>query len=164
MHKLKNIILLLTALFFVSNVLLAQSSAQSSANVKIQVKKGLSITNLDGDLNFGEVILTGNPQVETITPDNGVNFEIIGHPSKSVMITYTADLLSGGGSTDLTFSPDFKHTAENTSYSSPLDVVSGNSYALGAAGKLYLWLGGSVDVEAAEEIDYTGAFNVTVAY
>ncbi len=157
----------LLVLIFSSVTIFAQSSANASTTVKIQLKKGLTISNLNGDLDFGEVILTGNAQTETITPDAGVKFEVTGHPSKSVMVSYVADILTDGGSNTLTFNPDFKHTLADPTYTSPADVTSGNSYLLtpsGGVGKLFLWLGGSIEVTNATEADYTGAFTVTVAY
>ncbi len=167
MYSVKKLFLLLSVLVFSTSSLFAQSSGNASSNVTIQLRKGLTISNLDGDLDYGEVILTGNAQTETITPDNGVKFEVTGHPNKSVLINYTANTLTDGGTNSLTFVPAFKHTLDNPAYVAEADVVSGNSYILtpsGGVGKLYLWLGGDIDVAGAAEVDYTGAFNVTVAY
>ena len=166
---------IIVALFSISSVF-AQSSASANANVLASLKKGLSITNNTGDLNFGNIVLTGSATTETKTPDAGVQFEVVGHPGKSVAVTFANVTLlndawvatNGGNNDNLIFTPDVDETGGSSSYSSANNVTSGNSIALqniNGLGYLYLWLGGSIAVKANQEQgDYVGTFTMNVAY
>lgn len=170
-------LLTLSFAILVSASIFAQASANASATVMAQLKKGLSISNVNGDLDFGEIILTaGTADSDAITPDNGVQFEVIGHPNKDVTITFSDVTLdndtwvgeNGGTSDQMTFTPDVEHTGSNSTYTTGTTITSGNAYTLqnvSGDGYLYLWLGGSIAWDAAQEHgDYTGTFEVTVAY
>jgi hypothetical protein len=159
-----------------STSLFAQSSASATAEVTAQLKRGLSITNLDGDLDFGEIILTGSPQTPAITPGSGVRFEVTGHPNKDVAITFSGVTLdnnawviaNGGTNGTLAFTPDVEHTGSSPTYSGPVVVTTGDVVPLvnvTGTGYLYLWLGGSLAIAAAQpQGDYTGTFTMNVAY
>ena len=166
---------LLLIIFGVTNVLFAQSSANASANVTASLAKGLSITN-NGDLAFGEIILTGSAQTPTILPGAGVRFDVIGHPAKNVTITFAGInltnnawvLLNGGTNATLAFTPTVHQTGNSITYSSGTVVTSGDVTPLvntSGDGLLYLWLGGSLAVGATQpQGDYTGSFTMNVAY
>lgn len=161
-----------------SATLFAQSSASASANVTAQLKKGLSITNLSGDLNFGEIIVASSAQTPFIAPASGVRFEVSGHPSKNVTINFSGVTLNnnewvtafGGTNGTLLFTPSVEHTGGSSTYSGAASVSDGNSVALvhlagSGTGYLYLWLGGSLAIAADQpQGDYTGTFTMTVAY
>lgn len=170
--------LILTSIIFslVASFVYAQSSASATATVLAQLKKGLSISLIGGNLNFGEIILNGSPQSPTIDPSTGANFRVIGHPNKSVVISFNNVTLdnnawvssNGGTNGTMVFAPVVKHTGSNSSYQSASDVVSGNSYTLvnvSGDGYLYLWVGGSLSIAANQPHgDYSGTFSITVAY
>lgn len=153
--------------FALSTSLFAQSSASATAQVLAQLKKGLTLTNLNGDLDFGEIIVTPAPQTPTILPQFGVRFLASGHPNRNVIVTFGPVTLTGGSST-IEFTPDVEHTGNVNTYTNPAPVTSGGSYQLVntmGTGLLYLWLGGSLAVAANQEAaDYSGTFTMSVAY
>lgn len=173
---MKRLILSLIVLSFISSLSYAQSSASATATVLAQLKKGLSVSLIGGNLNFGEIILNGSPQSPTIAPSSGANFRVIGHPNKNIMITFNNVTLdnnawvssNGGTNGTMVFTPVVKHTGSNSSYDTPTDVLSGNSYNLvnvSGDGYLYLWVGGSLSIAANQPHgDYIGTFSITVAY
>ena len=153
--------------FALSTSLFAQASASATAQVLAQLKKGLTLTNLDGNLDFGEIIVTPAPQTPTIAPALGVRFLASGHPNKDVVVTFGPATLTGGAST-IVFTPNVVHTGNTSTYVNPIAVTSGGSYQLvniTGTGLLYLWLGGSLAIAADQEAaDYSGTFTMTVAY
>jgi len=163
-------------LLFYSSSLFAQSSAQATATVSAQLVKGLAISHSAGTLNFGEIILDGSGSTETITPENGAVFEVLGHPNRNVTVTFsTATLINDAWATPLsaptgsmTFTASVEETGSVNTYTSPNSVTSGNAYQadnVTGTGKLYLWVGGSIVVAAAQAWgDYLGTFTMNVAY
>ncbi len=162
--------------FALSTSLFAQASASATAQVLAQLKRGLSITNSTGNLNFGEIILTGSPQTPTIGPGSGVRFDVTGHPNKDITITFAGVTLdnyawviaNGGTNGTLAFTPNVDQTGSSQTYISPDDVTSGDVVPLvnvTGTGYLYLWLGGSLAIAANQPYgDYTGTFTMSVAY
>ncbi len=129
----------------------------------------LAITAGAGNLDFGEIILTGSVQSKTILPQAGQVFNITGQPNLHITITFTSAILTnaqwvslyGGTIGNITFQPnvvtnDFKK------------VTSGKNYKLsnsGSIGSLDLLVGGSITVSANQpQGDYTGLFTITVSY
>lgn len=173
---MKRLILSIIVLSFIASLSYAQSSASATATVLAQLKKGLSISLVGGNLNFGEIILNGSPQSPSINPSSGANFRVIGHPNKNIVITFNSVTLdnnawvssNGGTNGTMVFSPVVKHTGSSSTYESASDVTSGNSYTLvnvSGDGYLYLWIGGSLSIAANQPHgDYTGTFSITVAY
>ncbi len=170
------IFIILVFLIGFSSSIFAQSSASLDEPVLIQILKGLSMSKVGGDLDFGEYVLTSSNATATKTPDAGVNFEVTGFPGRAVTVTYANVLLSnsawvsanGGTNDNLTFVPNVESTLGNSTYSGASSVVSGGTVNLtndGGIGKLYLWVGGAIDIDAStEQGDYTGTFTLTVAY
>ena len=175
---MKSTIKFCIVLFFIgfSTTLLAQSSANASATVTAQLKKGLSITGPGGALDFGEIILNGSAQTPTIAVSSGVRFDVVGHPNKNITITFSGMNLTnnawvtanGGTNATLAFTPSVSHTGNSSTYVTGTVVTSGGTVALvntSGDGKLYLWLGGSLAVGASQAHgDYTGSFTMNVAY
>ena len=159
--------LILLILVF-STSLYAQISASATAEVMAQLKRGLTLTNLDGDLDFGEIIVLPTPQTPAITPQNGVRFEATGHPNKDVTVTFSGVTLNGENGGTIDFTPNVEETGSSSTYSNANPVTSGDVLPLDnvtGTGYLYLWLGGSLDIAADQiEGDYTGTFTMTVAY
>lgn len=159
-----------------TSTLLAQSSANASATVTAQLKKGLSITGPAGALDFGEIILTGSAQTPTIAVGSGVRFDVTGHPNKNITITFSGInlnndawvLANGGTNATLAFTPSVEHTGNSSTYTTGTAVSSGGTVALvntTGDGKLYLWLGGELAVGTSQAHgDYTGSFTMNVAY
>jgi hypothetical protein len=174
--QMKRLILSTIVLSLVASFAYAQSSASATATVLAQLKKGLSISLVVGNLDFGEIILNGSPQTPTINASAGANLRIIGHPNKNVVITFSNVTLdnnawvssNGGTNGTMVFAPVVKQTGSSSTYQSPSDVTSGNSYSLvnvSGDGYLYFWVGGSLLIAANQPHgDYTGNFNITVAY
>ncbi len=176
MKNTKIFFIAVSLMFFLGANLFAQSNASANAEVKVQLKKGLAIQNLDGDLDFGEIVLTGSAVNQTITPDNGVRFLVTGHPGKDVTVTFSdvtltnnAWVSANGGNNDvLQFTANVDETGGNSTYTSANNVNSGDIIPLvnnSGVGNLYLWLGGTIAIRADQEQgDYTGTFTMTVAY
>ncbi len=154
--------------FLVFHSLFAQvtsTSARGFANLIVP----LSITPLSGDLDFGEIILTGTPITETIPPKDGKIFEVVGHPNRFVSITFDNVQLDnsqwimayGGDLGTIIFVPDVE--LENGT-----KVNSGDSYRLvreGILGKLRILVGGSIDIAYNQPPgDYRGLFVISVSY
>jgi len=173
---MRKIFFALIVTLFTGSLIMAQSSANASATVLAQLKKGLSISQVGGSLDFGEIILTGSSQAPSRAPSIGANFRVIGHPNKNITVTFDNVTLdndawvttNGGSNGTMTFTPNVKHTGSSISYASPTDVISGNAYSLvnvSGDGYLYLWVGGSLAIGASQAHgDYTGTYSVTVAY
>ena len=166
----------LATLIFSSNAF-AQISA--TAPVSINLKKALTISNIGGSLAFGDVVVTGALQTESITNANGANFLVTGHPNKDVTITYSDVTLTNdawnttngavGNDATLTFAADMNHTGSTATWAAGTSVsTGGDTHALvndAGTGKLYLWVGGDIDVAADQNHgDYVGTLTVEVAY
>ena len=168
-------LILIVSLFLPFQALLPQS-VSTQANASANLIKPLSITSLSGEINFGEIILTGTSTVQNLSPQYGRIFKVDGHPNKLITVTFSSITLSnviwtsiyGGTSGTMVFVPNVVHTAASAGYENPVNVVSGNSYSLvssGGTGLLYLWVGGNINIASSQpQGDYTGTFNVTVSY
>ena len=177
MKSLKTISAVALAAILFTSTLYAQASASATAAVAAQLSKGLAVSNVGGNLDFGETILTGGASSPSITNQNGANFEVLGHPNRNVTITFnTVNLTNdawntsmGGGVNDvLVFTPTMDETGSSAAYAGAVAVISGNTLPLPnvtGTGTLYLWVGGSIAIGAAQEHgDYVGTFQVDVAY
>jgi hypothetical protein len=164
-------------MFFLFSVsIFAQSSANATANVSASLKHGLSITNVGGDIDFGEIILTGSAQNPSITPGSGTSFLVTGQPNSSVTVTFADVTLdnnawvttNGGTNGTMTFTSAMEETGTSSTYTGANAITSGSSQTLtnvSGLGTLYLWLDGSLSIAANQPNgDYTGTFTVTVAY
>lgn len=172
----KTTAILVMSIILTSNIF-AQSSANASATVTANLKKGLSMTAIDPSIDFGEIILTaGSAQSNSVAANAGAKFQVVGHPGKAVNVTFANAsldnnswvLANGGSNGSLTFVPSVEQTGGNSTYASASAVSSGNSINLvnnSGDGYLYLWVGGSIDIASNQPHgDYTGTFTITVAY
>lgn len=172
---MKTLLTFLFATVFTFSVF-AQSTANSSATVTASLIKGLSISQVGGNLDFGEIMLTGSVQTPTIASNNGASFKVIGHPGKSITVTFgTVSLTNdawvtanGGTNASLLFTPSVSQTGSSSSYTGPSAVTSGNVVPLvnvSGDGNLYVWVGGSLAIASSQaQGDYTGTFTLSVAY
>ncbi len=158
-------------LYFTALPLFAQKEAQTSALIKVKLLKGLNITKIKGNLDFGEVILNGDGQKIIKQPDEGIEFVVSGHPNKEAIITYKPTLLtqsSNHGSNPLIFLPAVLQTGVNINFVSPSVVKSGSTILLNnqnGIGKTFIWVGGDIDIKPqSTEGNYEGIFTLTVAY
>lgn len=144
-------------------------SFNQSAGASIFLLSPISITPSTGDLDFGEIILTGSPFVEVIDPSSGKLFVVEGTAGRSVEVTFSSINIDNnawvglfGGTNDvMTFTPDVELDDATT-------VTSGDTFPLpdvGGLGELNLWVGGSISIAGTQAHgDYTGLFTVTVNY
>ncbi|MCP5062522.1 MAG: hypothetical protein GY936_08675 [Ignavibacteriae bacterium] len=144
--------------------------------VLIQIKKGLSISKLGGDLNFGKYVLSTSNETINKTNEEGINFEVTGHPGRAVTINFADVTLNNnawvtansGTAGNLTFLPEVESTGGSNTYLEASSVTTGGSVNLVndvGIGKLYLWVGGNIDVTSAtNQGDYVGTFTLSVAY
>ncbi len=163
MRKLAKL-LAIVIFFFVVTTSYAQNSASDDVQVTANILAGLSIQLIQGNLDFGDIVVTGSPQTPTKTPDNGALFEVTGNINTPVTVTFNNVSLTNGATGSMTFTPNVEHTTTNN-YSSPSPVSSGNQVTLTSGGKAWLWVGGSLAVAANQETgSYSGTFTISVAY
>jgi hypothetical protein len=145
---------LVIALAILPFYFIAATSYAQSANVPVtaNILAALSIQHISGDLNFGNIVVTGNPQTPQKTPENGAVFEVTGNNSTPITVTFTNVTLNNSGSGSMTFTPSVEHTTANT-YSGASAVSSGGSITITTGGKAWLRVGGS-----------SGTFTISVAY
>jgi len=157
----------LVFLIILTGSVFAQSTASLEEPVSINIQQGLSMSKVAGDLDFGDYISTGSDGTVTRTPADGVNFEVLGNPG-AITVTFADAILNDGGANNLTFVPNVESTAGSDTYLGATSVATGGSVDLvddAGEGKLYLWVGGDIDVLAATPIGaYTGTFTLSVAY
>lgn len=176
MKSLTKVSFVVVLVLFVSSSLFAQASANANATVSVTCLKGLSISLSAGDLDFGTVQLNGSPQTPSIDPENGAVFEVLGHPNRDVTVTFSNVTLTNNAwasglsapTDDIVFTPSVEETGSSSIYSGANAVTSGNNVTcpnVTGTGTLYLWTGGSLAIDAAQEAgDYTGTFTMNVAY
>ncbi len=144
-------------------------TASTTASGSVNVILPISITSTGGNLDFGEILLTGSTVVYQILPMQGQYFQIMGHPGRSVSIIFNQVNLSnaiwvglnGGTVGNLIFTPAVVNSQNQT-------ITSGNFYPLiinGSTGILDIRVGGSMSVSANQPHgDYVGTFTVSVSY
>ena len=167
----------LVTLIFSSNVFAQPFSA--TAPVSLRISKALAITNIGGSLDFGALLESGSGSTESITQANGANFQVTGHPNRSVTITYAdvtltnnqwnTDNTVAGNDASMIFEADMNHSGASSTWAAGNPVATGGEahtlVNVTGTGTLYLWVGGSVDVAASQNIgDYVGTLTVSVAY
>jgi hypothetical protein len=167
MKNFRFIFSIIILLFSISKGQSAFSSQNASATAYLVVP--ISIKSTLGDLDFGEIILTGSSSQEVLAPRNGKLFVVSGHPGRNVTFTYspvtmdnTSWVLTSGGNVDkLEFIPDVE-LANGTK------INSGDAARLilnNGLGELDVWVGGSIKISANQEPgDYTGRFTLNVSY
>jgi len=144
-------------------------TASNTASGSVNIILPISITSLGGNLDFGEILLTGSSTVYQLLPAQGQYFQIMGHPGRSVSLIFNqVDLsnaiwvtLYGGTVGNFIFTP-----VVIDSQNEP--IVSGNFYPLinnGSTGILDVMVGGSISVSANQpQGDYVGTFTISVSY
>jgi len=158
------IILSATPAIFSQTVFESQN-AEAYANLIV----ALSVTPTSGDLDFGEIILTGSPYSPAIGPKSGKLFVVNGHPARNITVTFNDIILdnnlwvaaTGGAPGLLTFTPDVE-------LDDATNVTSGSSHTLvltGGVGEILFWVGGSISIAGTQAHgDYLGLFTLDVSY
>ncbi|MCF6268513.1 MAG: DUF4402 domain-containing protein [Melioribacteraceae bacterium] len=159
------ILILVSGTNIISQSVFSSQNASASAILIVP----LSITATLGDLDFGEIILTGVPTIQRKTPQDGKLFVVSGHPNRSVTFTFNSVILdnaswvaTGIGKVDnLQFVPNIEldgGTKVRSGDSHPLRFVKG-------IGRLNVWVGGAIKISATQKNgDYTGRFTLNVTY
>jgi hypothetical protein len=172
---LKKIIVLY---LLISNIkIFAQSNFTFSTNINITVTTGLSINKIGGDLDFGEIVYDGSKMTLSRSPDLGVEFEVTGDRRRLVTVSFPRRInldnndwvnTYGGTNGTIRFTANMRNTGGSLSYSSSSMIRNGRSYRLSndyPNGKLYLWLGGSLNINKNQSFGiYNGTYTITVAY
>lgn len=159
---------------FLNFVLISQKN--SECLVKINIIKPLNVSLLQNNLDFGEIILSSQNQVLTKSEQEGAKFLISGHPGKPIFIAFNAAILSnsisvqeyGFDEDQLVFIPSIISSGTNSNFSNTKKINSGDSEILNndnGIGKIYLWMGGEINVSPANAPGvYLGDFVLTVEY
>lgn len=171
-----SVIILLTFLFSANCYSQTWTAiATSSANVIRAVS--ITLTG-SGNLDFGEVVVTPSSQQLNISNQNGQKFLVNGQEGRNVSITYPNSItisnanwvaINGGTNSTINFNANtLVSTGVNVDYVNPVNVPSGSSInlaPLNSVGTLYLWLGGSLNIDANKPGGvYTGTFSISVSY
>lgn len=152
----------------ISSYSFSQSTSQSS-NASIFLLSPISITSSTGDLDFGEILLTGSSFTEIIAPGSGKLFVVKGMAGRSVSIFFNSIVIDnvawvatfGGTADNITFTPDVELDDGTNINSGDFQILPD----VAGLGELNLWVGGSIFIAAPQANgDYTGLFTVTVSY
>jgi len=167
MKKIHNIfiLILISGTSIISQSVFTSQYASASAILVVP----LSITATIGDLDFGEIILTGVPTIQRKSPRDGKLFVVSGHPNRNVTFTFNSVVLDNlawvanavGKVDNLEFIP-------NIQLDSGTKVRNGDSHTLRLVkgiGRLNVWVGGAIKISATQKNgDYTGRFTLSVTY
>ncbi len=157
-------------------ILTYQSSiSQNNSNINIPITckliKGIQIEKLNGDLNFGEIVLQTNEFIETKTPSDGVVFKLKTEPYRNIFVNYSSiELLNNytNSSSSIFFVPTLVHTGKSSSYTNPIEIPNNSSLTVeneNGTGILYLWLGGTLNVNPnSTEGNYSGILTINITY
>jgi hypothetical protein len=162
-------ILFILFLIITSRVIYSQNISSISADATANLIYPISLQAGAGDLDFGEIILTGLPIVESIKPKVGKEFIIQGQKGRSITIYYKKVPLDNyewalkfnGKFGRLVFYP------EVVLYNNR-KLNSGDNIFLkttGAIGEARIYVGGKIKISATQPIgNYRGLFIISVAY
>lgn len=154
----------------------SQKSSNAMAVVSAKLVKGLGTQTISGDLNFGDIVLSGSGSTVNKNPGEGMEIKITGHPGKNILMTFSPLEIdnyewvsqNGGENGTLTFTPNIEQTSNNASYINAVQVISGNSYTLpniNGEGGLYIWVGGNVQINDNQPAgNYSGTFQINISY
>ena len=166
MYRSKKVLMLLTVLIFSASSLFGQlGSATESADVLIKIKPSLSLA-VQGSIDFGQTSTAGT---EVVTPDKGARFQVLGHDTGDIIVSFANAILSNLNGDILTFTPDVVYTGASNTYVAGTSHTSGNPVTMvdsdnDGTGEVFLFVGGDIEAAGAPQGDYTGSFSLTVAY
>lgn len=175
---MKKYILTIALLLITLSAVNAQNRSAASSEIKISLVRGLTMQMSANTLDFGEIVVKPVSQQNFINQENGLKYLATGHPNRNATVTYdnsvslsnTSWVASNGGEQGsiLFTTSTVQQTGSSPEYLNPSNITSGSTAALvndGGTGKLYMWLGGKLDVPADQPHGvYSGAFNISIAY
>lgn len=171
-------LILLAAIMSIAGLTQAQNSANTNSPVEISLIRGITINTYgENTLDFGEIVVTGSLQTESISNENGQIFHGTGHPWREVHVNYSEEVIlnnevwasqNGGTPSTLTF-------ITNIASGTMVPVYENNPVPSGSVGMFipneqgvgegFLWIGGSIDIPANHPAgEYVGTLNVSIAY
>jgi hypothetical protein len=151
----------------------AQAQTSSSAEVKAAVVSGLALTRT-GTTDFG--FFENHAHVEIIDPLNPgsgrstAQFTASGSPGALVLVSFSPSVtlcsaVIGCSSATMTFIPNLASSATDNPAAATPNLLVGGVVQLNPTGSHYLWLGGSLAVNANQAIGaYIGTFNLSITY
>ncbi|MBN1299844.1 MAG: DUF4402 domain-containing protein [Melioribacteraceae bacterium] len=171
--KLFKIYTILPAVLLCFSSVHAQYRSEASIPISLKLTKGLNLSTIKGDLDFGEIISNQSLNAVAKDPQNGVLLQIAGHPGREVIVEFDQTLLSnsswvernGGTLNQIHFSPSVE-TGNTENYNETAIVSAGQSVKLeNGSGKKYLWVGGELQLNSGTpQGDYSGNFTLTINY
>lgn len=156
-------------LLFISSSIFGQNSGYQSGSASANLILPLSIETGAGDLDFGDILITGATQKKSISPRNGQQFIVRGQSNRNISVVFSQVELNNflwvsnnsAESATLNFSPEVQLQNSN-------DIKSGENLILapnGLIGEVIFNVGGSIEIEANQpEGDYEGIFVISVSY
>jgi Domain of unknown function (DUF4402) len=150
----------------------AQAQTSSSAEVKAAVVSGLALTRT-GTTDFG--FFENHAHIEIINPlspgsgRSTAQFTASGSPGALVLVSFSPSvtLCSAviGCNAVMTFIPNLASSATDSPAAATPNLLVGGAVQLNPTGSNYLWLGGSLTVNANQAIGaYIGTFNLSITY
>ncbi|MCB9220094.1 MAG: DUF4402 domain-containing protein [Ignavibacteriales bacterium] len=148
----------------------AQSTGYVAGGASANLITPLSIEAGSGDLDFGDILVSGKASKETIQPKSGKEFIVKGQPNRNISIAFNNVELNNylwvsnnsGKSGTLKFTPNV--VLKNKTKA----LKSGDNLILqpnGLIGEIKLNVGGSISISPNQPVgDYEGTFTVSVSY
>lgn len=149
--------------------ILGQTTGYESGSATANLLMPLSIEEGNGNLDFGDIIISDSPRKEVLTPLNGKEFIVKGEANRSVTVNFdNVELnnfewisLTGGQSGSLEFVPDVRVNNSQMVNSGEEIILNKN----GLIGELKLNVGGSIDIKSSQPTgEYKGLFIISVSY
>ena len=162
-------LILFIVIIFLSEFIYSQNTSTISGEATANLIYPISLKAGMGDLDFGEIILTGLPIVKSIKPKAGKEFIIQGQKGRSVTVYYNKVSLDNyewaskynGKFGRLIFYP-------NVILENNRQIKSGDNINLkttGSLGEARIYVGGKIKINATQPIgNYKGLFIISVAY
>lgn len=147
----------------------AQQAGYISGSASANLILPLSVEAKSGDLDFGNIIVSGSNYLAKILPTMGKQFIVTGHPGRNITVRFNSVELTNyewaskyNGKLDkLTFIP--KVELKNTQ-----QISDGTNIPLvknGQKGELQIFVGGEINIKPKQEVgDYIGLFILSVTY
>jgi spore coat protein U-like protein len=149
-----------------------QNRSTTAVPINITLVKGINLSTIKGDLNFGEIVTNSVASKMIKNPNDGVLIEVNGNPGRDVFVNYSNTILTvdedlGTENTSLNFQPKLVASVDQE-YIAPTTIESSSSVTLNnkdGFGKHYLWIGGEIEVnENSQHGNYQGTLTLTVSY
>lgn len=150
-------------------LVLGQTLGYQSGSAAVTLLMPLSIEAGNGDLDFGDIIISDSPHHEILNPTNGKEFIVKGEANRSVTVIFdNAELnnyewssLTGSESGNLEFIPDVRVNNSQSVNSGEAIILDKN----GLVGELKLNVGGSIEIKSKQPSgEYKGIFIISVTY